>query len=110
MAGASGSLSGGSTSSGAGSTGAGSSGAGSSGGGSSAGGGGGGGRFQMATARAVDDQCVDGGAAPDGLKEPVSGGSADREREQKSSFAGGAARSSLEKAPFSSYPRPMAFS
>ena len=32
-------------------------------------------------------------------------GSADREREQKSSFAGGAARPSLEKAPCSSYPR-----
>ena len=48
---------------------------------------------------------MDGGPAPDGLKEPVSGGSADREREQKSSFAGGAARSFLEKAPCSSYPR-----
>ena len=48
--------------------------------------------------------CVDGGPAPDGLKEPVSGGSADREREQKSSFPGGAARPSLEKAPCSSYP------
>ena len=34
----------------------------------------------------------------------VSGGSADREREQKSSFARGAARPSLEKAPCSSYP------
>ena len=55
-------------------------------------------------ATAVDDPCVDGGPAPDGLKEPVSGGSADRQPEQKSSFTGGAARPSLEKAPCSSYP------
>ena len=56
-------------------------------------------------ATAVDDPRVDGGPAPDGLEEPVSGGSADRELEQKSSFSGGAARPSLEKAPCSSYPR-----
>jgi hypothetical protein len=45
-----------------------------------------------------------GGPAPDGLKEPVSGGSADRWPGQKSSFSGGAARPSLEKAPCSTYP------
>ena len=45
-----------------------------------------------------------GGPAPDGLKEPVSGGSADRKHEQKSIFAGGAARPSLENAPCSTYP------
>jgi hypothetical protein len=38
----------------------------------------------------VDDQCVDGGPAPDDLKEPLSAGSADSEHEQKSSLAGGA--------------------
>jgi hypothetical protein len=45
-----------------------------------------------------------GGPASDGLKEPVSGGSADRKHEQKSIFAGGAARPSLEDAPCSTYP------
>ncbi len=39
-------------------------------------------------ATAVDDECVDGGAAPDALKEPVSGGSAGREPEQKSKLGG----------------------
>ena len=63
----------------------------------------------------VDDPCVDpqgnpsgpGGPAPDGLKEPVSGGSAEREPEQKSSFAEGAARPFLKKAPCSSCPQTM---
>jgi hypothetical protein len=38
------------------------------------------------------------------MKEPVSGGSADPEAAQKSRFADRATRTSVEKAPYSSYP------
>ena len=45
-----------------------------------------------------------GGAAPDALKEPVSGGSAGREPEQKSKWTQDAARPPIEKALCSSCP------
>jgi hypothetical protein len=45
-----------------------------------------------------------GGPAPDGLKEPVSGGSADPWTEQKSKFADRSTTPSVEKTPCSSYP------
>jgi len=52
-------------------------------------------------ATAVDDPHVDGGPAPDGLKEPVSGGLADPEAGQISSIVERSTRHSFEKAPYS---------
>jgi ParB/RepB/Spo0J family partition protein len=51
-------------------------------------------------------RCKSGVDKSDGLKEPVSGGSPDHKPEQRSSFAGDAARPSLENAPCSTYAHP----